>query len=725
MPIRLDWEIEDEELPQDNIAYQTQPAVRGRRWWRYLALAALALAVAAGVLWLNLRHKQNELQREIRAMVELELDALHNGDRDLFLSRQDPEDPAWLRAQEGVFDRHVPSPGVLEAAQPLIPGYTDDIHFLYADRDSARLEVGVVWGEQEWRELWFYRWSPSIGWHHVAFDKSWLGEEQRLITSHFRFSFPEKDATIVKRLAHEMESWYNTLAAPLALGTRSATVLTVEFAYRVPSRTSAPFPPWILKEGVLTASSPHQGPLAPGETPSPALRQRMAGYVVEALLAQQSGLQPGNRTSPITKAVWYELRDWALIRLAGTAFDGNVWVFPATPLLDALVQRYSEASIPRLLTSLSEMEEASSLEAVLAATSLPPLDATDSVAFFLTAAGRAWSNADDVLYNALIDYSADMGWRSSGSEWASVAYPDASRESQRMPLSYQIESITLHDDIAWAETSTTEADGVTYHHARFLRLVEDNWLLTAPDPAYFGERRETRTENLLLRYFEREATWFDGQIAARLQAIVSQIAIDMAFSLPSDPIILETTVPNAPRTPAAEDERVLTVTSPLITGWPMQPRDIEQMQLAIPLISWLFEEQVQPELSGEEGIVRVYSGYVAALLWEMEQFFPDQISITILVGARTPPAPISRLEEMWADADPETSEDSMTLYFFSYHALFQFLVESYGREVLPRLLDNINTVDTVSEWLLISTQHPLEEVEPAWQAWIADKYPNP
>jgi hypothetical protein len=139
----------------------------------------------------------------------------------------------------------------------------------------------------------------------------------------------------------------------------------------------------------------------------------------------------------------------------------------------------------------------------------------------------------------------------------------------------------------------------------------------------------------------------------------------------------------------------------------------------------LFEEHIGPRLSGEDAVTRVYFGYVAALLWELERFFPDQMSITMLVGSQSPPAPISQLAELWANPDPESSEDSMTLYFFSYHALFQFLVESYGREVLPRLLDNIDTVDTVGEWLSLATEHPLREIEPAWQAWIADRYPNP
>jgi hypothetical protein len=68
--------------------------------------------------------------------------------------------------------------------------------------------------------------------------------------------------------------------------------------------------------------------------------------------------------------------------------------------------------------------------------------------------------------------------------------------------------------------------------------------------------------------------------------------------------------------------------------------------------------------------------------------------------------------------EPEDSSDMRVSG--SYRALFEFLTETYGPEVVPALLDNVSQTDDLDEWLRLSTGHGLDEVEPAWQTWAAD-----
>ncbi len=727
MPVQLDWEIDDAETQPPAVSREAERRLSGcRRWGRRFALIALAVTVGLGFLALRIRQKKNEIENEVRALVQLELNALINGDQDLFQSRQDPEDPRWQRAQEQAFnDYHRYSNLAPWQDSPQHFQYTGQVPIVDVEQHQARAHVEVTRGGRTWRELWFYEWTEADGWNRVRFDESWLGEQQALTTVHLRFTYPEQDATAVHALANDMEAWLGILATLLGVRLSGAPLLTVQFDHRNPTYPQSLEMRWVRNSFELLAPSPHQVS-ADGDL-SPDMRGELAGYLVEALIAQQTGLQPSETLGPVIKALRDELRDWAVARIADEASDTQVpdasdWTALPTPLLDAVVAHDGVQVIPLLVANLGKSQ---TLDEVLASAGLDPPEPALRLAFHLTAVHRVFHHLDEMAFRTLLDPNADRNWREyymnelrsrRNAVQAGYFWPALS--------SLQIKSVVFNDTIAWVETQSTQEDGATYHQTHFLRLVDDRWLLTSPDPAYFGARRTTRTENLVFDYFECEAEWFEERVPVALQALFSKAATELG--IPTDGLVVTMQTELQPGIDGwmSEGGRHLRYSSPCVIGWPVDRLDDQVLELTVPLISVLFETRMQNTPQEDPRYVLVHIG---ALLWELKRLFPERADWTAWLPIDASTVPLTSLEEMWESlaTDPNEDEFEREQLWVGYHVLFEYLVESYGPAVVPLLLDNVGRTDDLDEWLRLSTGDGLDQIQPAWQAWIRDRYGEP
>lgn len=711
MSVELDWEIEDVETPLLDTAPEVERHFGGcRRRLSLLALAALVLIGGLGFLWFRVQQKEKESESELRAAVELELAALIDGDRDLFLNRQDPDDRRWRRVQESVFDNYHSVAGRSPwEERPQVLRYTGQVPAVRMQGDEAWAQVEIERGDRAWRELWFYQWTQDAGWRHVPFDENWLGEEQALVTTHLRLSFPMRDEAIVSALARKMEAWYDVIAPLYGVRPTSATVLTVEFAYRS-SRSTTPQPFWVRGSSTIEAPSPHQGALSGDASPNATLQRQMAGYLAEALIAHQTGLHPTADLEPEVKALRGELQEWATARIAENVPDQTEWTTLPTPLLDALVARDGVQVNAELIGSLSR---ARSLEQALAAAGVDPPDPLVRLAFHVAAVNRAVHELDRSSFNDLLDPQADVAWRRNQLnelEWRQRTAQ--SGEVWPAPAALQVESVVFNGPIAWVEAEMTTSDGAIYRRTYFFRQVDGQWLLTAPDPAYFGERRVTRTENLVFEYFEREAEWFEEEIPTKLQSVLSQAAADLGLPTAGFVITFETEIESGIEGPGP-------FASPTIAGWRVDRLDDRIPQMALLLLGRLLENSVQ--ISADENL-RYRMAYVGAFVWELERLFPEQIDWEAWVGVDIKQVPALTLADLWAERAFDSDEGDLQQLFSIYRALFEFLAETYGLEVVPSLLDNLPQTDSLDEWLLLSTGHGLDEVEPAWQAWVSATY---
>jgi hypothetical protein len=694
---------------------------------------ALAIAVALAVLTFVLRQQQQEAVNKLRAIVELELAALANGDRDLFLNQQDPSDQTWRRAQEEAFERYQQqvTPPPWEVTWALLK-YSEQAAEVRIEGDQGWALIEIHSGQRTWREFWFYRWSRAGGWHHARLDADWLGEEQQYATPHLRLTYPERDHAIVVGLADEMENWYDTLAPFFGLGPTDATLMTIEFSYRDPARSMTLETGWGRHASrTLLAPSPHLGPFTSESRPSPNLRRKMAGYLAEALIARQARQRPEEPLGLTVDALRDELRDWAVAQLASGPSSQGEWDLPSTPLVNALIARHGVQIIPQLAATL---KPGRSLNETLAAAGLAPPDPTTRVAFHLAAVNRAFLNLDEKSFSAQLDPDADRSWRRF--------YLNRLRNRRETvpagplpiaPVSFEVRSIIFNGAVAAVEAETVQDDGSLYNQVYFFRRIDDppaaerdvgDWLLTSPDPAYFGEQLTTRTENLEILYFERDADWFEGSLPEDLQAILSRAAIDLGISTVGLIFTVDFELEPGLTGFASGDPHRLQFTSPSVAGWPVNGLDDQVVQMGISLIAAMFQDVLQnaPEQNTPEENSRFFFTYIGAFVWELDRLFSEKVDLEAWLGIDTHQVPAISLTELWPAPDSNWSDPELEEIWAVYLSLFKFLSETYGPQVVPALLNNLSQTSDLDEWLRLSTGQGVAELEPAWQSWVQTTY---
>ena len=57
-----------------------------------------------------------------------------------------------------------------------------------------------------------------------------------------------------------------------------------------------------------------------------------------------------------------------------------------------------------------------------------------------------------------------------------------------------------------------------------------------------------------------------------------------------------------------------------------------------------------------------------------------------------------------------------------YYTLVEYLIASYGRDIVPTMLENLGDATTLENWLRLVTGQGIEEVEPNWQRWVYTHY---
>jgi hypothetical protein len=145
--------------------------------------------------------------------------------------------------------------------------------------------------------------------------------------------------------------------------------------------------------------------------------------------------------------------------------------------------------------------------------------------------------------------------------------------------------------------------------------------------------------------------------------------------------------------------------------------DPQEPRLAIEILGMLLQTRLNMP---EEGDPRVIITHVGAFVWEIERLFPQQIGWDAWIGIGFGPVRGLRLDELWEM--PTLEQEGSSGPVAGYLALFQFLTDTYGPEVVPALLYNVYGTDDMDEWLRLTTGHGLDEVEPAWQRWVEDTY---
>ena len=402
------------------------------------------------------------------------------------------------------------------------------------------------------------------------------------------------------------------------------------------------------------------------------------------------------------------LRDWAVTRWARAnpmAETLTGWVIPSTPLLDTLVARRGVAVIPELVKALPV---AQTLDQAIAMAGIDPPDARAHFAFLLNAEVWARGRANRTDYEALTDPGADPGWREYYiNQWS----PSADEPVPTTPR-IQVKSVVFDEDIAWVETQVQQDNvGIPYRPVYFFRHVQDRWLLTSPDLDYFGQPRTAQTENLILHYYERDQAWYETATLEALQNILDRAADDFGLDKQALVLTLEITPqPGLDGWQASWEPDKIYFTSPSILGWLPNNTDAPIYQMSGALIKVLVQYKAgyAPDTPSFRPLLQQ-----AIAQWETKRLLPTYTN---------PAASLTKRVVNLSLQDLGREPENQNLASAGYYALVEYLIASYGRDIVPALLEHMGPAPTLENWLYLVTGQEIKEIAPNWQRWVSTHY---
>jgi len=189
----FEWHFGDEFPDEESEEEQTNEPL-WRRWLPWL----LALVVIVGgtyTFWRGRQRNLTQAEAQVRQVAELELRALAEGDRELYLGFQDYYDRSWKRAQEAYFDT---------GALPLpLHGATTSVNTSVENArivgDRAQVEIlhtaSLPSGEEaSFRALRFYRLRDEGRWLHTSVDPEVGGRIKTFVLDDIEITAFERDA---------------------------------------------------------------------------------------------------------------------------------------------------------------------------------------------------------------------------------------------------------------------------------------------------------------------------------------------------------------------------------------------------------------------------------------------------------------------------------------------------------------------------------------------------
>jgi len=227
--VEFEWHFEDQ-VPEQAPEKEQRP--RRSRWRFWLGLAgAVILLVAAGLYarWRVQREILKSVEAEVRSIAQLELQALAEGDGDLYLGLQDDADPNWQEAQKAraTFDAALPPP---------LPGLTTStvlsIENARVVGNVARVElvhaVGLPDGQVvPFRAIRFYRRADDGRWLHTRADLGYAGHAVIFTGQQVAITTYAIDAELVRPVASSLEKLASRFCMLVSCQTYAPLALTL------------------------------------------------------------------------------------------------------------------------------------------------------------------------------------------------------------------------------------------------------------------------------------------------------------------------------------------------------------------------------------------------------------------------------------------------------------------------------------------------------------------
>jgi hypothetical protein len=695
----LDWIVEYETLPPDD-PYRPAPEPPAPRrrppGWLWLALGLSAVLLAAIIYLWRLGGRSEPLPgpepvtSALEGVVRLEIDALNSGDEEIFAQVQD------VRSRR----RHIePAPENWFDDQNAPSGEVELVGLQLIDEDSAVATVRLTWNGRPYRLYWFYRQVES-SWRHTDWQQPELGQEQRLTRPHFQITHHTVEAQQAEALAARLERFVGDFCGLLPCPPDPLTV-TLEMETLGTSYHAT-------ESGLLDyqISSPLRVRWPFDNQPEPVVLGSLGRHLAHDLYLRTVHEDlPLRNQAPLTLATF-----WLVHHLL------DLEAAPGTRWLDEAVAR---DGLPAVRSFILALEEGVDPQTALAASFGPRTAAAvsalpDYFGWLLfqdpmkTLGGGPGTTSDFRRWPRIILTQFD----SSGEPWAR----DGRFHARVLP---EVTAVSYLD--GWAVVTPIESTGPG--EARFFRQVEGIWTSSPLDETALGEAKSTTLGSLTITYYAWDEPFIPDLIQALDQTFQAIIAdFDLAWerplmisvhpaigTSPPNPEIIPDLVLNSPRLAESEEmvigEAVYQLAGILLT----QAVDIEQIpeERLLLVLSMLFWEMDRVDY-GLETFLRLAAG-------------PDFVDEWAPPTTSTAPEWMP-LQELWAPSMTEL-ESRETVSILHYAVLIiQYIVDTYGVETVPVMLDTLITASTMDDWIMGVTGQPLDRLEAEWRAWVIDQW---
>jgi WD40 repeat protein len=216
MPVAFDWEFQEED-PDPSRRPERFGGGRRQSSWLVLLVSLFTVGGLAFGLWAKRQlDAAKTIDEELRAVVELELKTIAEGDVDLFRGLQDPDDARWLGRQIARYISRpqslVPVPGMILDERPTEVAAVRT----YGELGEAELVQWFTTAEDgqgdplPFRTTWFYRRGQEGVWYHVAPPEnhsgvpySWYGTRLTIHASEFESQLLDPIAVDLVRLIYQ------------------------------------------------------------------------------------------------------------------------------------------------------------------------------------------------------------------------------------------------------------------------------------------------------------------------------------------------------------------------------------------------------------------------------------------------------------------------------------------------------------------------------------------
>jgi hypothetical protein len=691
---RFDWIVEHEILPPDEPRPPDSPPPRHRILPRWVYPLVLLLSVGFGFLiylWLRggaaepMPNPEGPVSR-LQSIIQLEVDALRNGDQELYLQVQ-----GRITRR-----RHVEPPPDRWFSTDGSPGPVELVEIRMLTADTAQAVVRLTWLGADYRLIWFYR-REGDRWSHTDWEVTDLGERRQLNSDHIQMTYYQAERIEAEEITRQLESLVDRLCQIIECPGNSPQVRLQFDRYSPYYHASV--------DGVLDYRLPSPSRIRwPWDgKPEPIVLGSVARHLVQDMIAR-----PALNQSAENEAALILTASWLAHHLEGLE------TLPCTHWLDDVAARDGTEPIAEFVTLMQRgvsahvaLEQAFQPAAVAAVLRTP-----DYFGWLVLTL-----DPDFTLQGQPYLYSQNGPWnRTLAERFDWEADPWAPNEDVYLRTAPAISQVRY--GVGWALATTDPDSG--WLPSYFFRPMDQDWIPARPDPALSGAERTLSTDRFSIIYWEWDESYLEEIL--RLLDAVHQAGEDH-FGVVTGPEYIYRLVSADSSVSSSATEGEVLLSSPALSR-PLDPAEFRAETILQSLVGVFSQLRVQP----------VPDSWILAygiLIWQYEQLLGEQLPDSpegILGLEAWPPSQATidqiQLSDLWHPAASAAPEQQLA-ELYSAELLVTYVVKTDGEEALPRMVRALEQANTMGGWIEIVTAQLPDDFETDWRLWMETEYGIP